>query len=281
MACCFVMRMTPTDPNSFDDAVLRGAVRRAWGSETAPAALRERVAAMGIGSAKALASAVAAAPTPRNWARILRHPNSIYGMAAAAMVLLGFAIAARLGDNSPRRLGDGSDAQSTTAADYDYVPAKPVLAIPVLKSVLDQHDSSRDRLTDDKFLKDVPPGDFDALRKRLSRELGFKALSAPLTDEDGNWTFRGASVCKIDKYPASHLVFDRPGEMISVFSLPRDSCPDARIGLAYHIADAEHPLVVFVRSDGVHFIVGSSDERSLSPEDLRGICNRLRPFLGR
>ena len=270
--------MTPTDPNSFDDPVLKKAVRRAWGSETAPAALRERVAAMGIGAARAPVSGVmpAAARTRRSWGRILRHPNSIYGMAAAAMVLIGFAIAARLGNDSPPRVG----GTGTTVAEYDYVPAKPVLAIPVLKGVLDQHDSSRDRLTEDKFLKDVHPGDFNALRKRLSSNLGFKALSAPLTDEEGAWTFRGASLCKIDKYPASHLVFERPGETISVFSLPRASCPDARIGLAYHIADADHPLVVFVRSDGVHFIVGSSDERSLTPEDLRGICNRLRPFLG-
>jgi hypothetical protein len=272
--------MTPTDPNSFDDPVLRGAVRRAWGSETAPAALRERVAAMGIGAAKAPASAVMplAPRTRRGWGRVLRHPNSIYGMAAAAMVLIGFAIAARLGDAEPRRLAGGT---GTTAADFDYVPAKPVLSIPVLKGVLDQHDSSRDRLTEEQFLKDVPPGDFDALRKRLSSQLGFKALSAPLTDEEGAWALRGASVCKIDKYPASHLVFERPGETISVFSLPRASCPDARIGLAYHIADAEHPLVAFVRSDGVHFVVGSSDQGTLSPEDLRGICNRLRPFLGR
>jgi hypothetical protein len=272
--------MTPTDPNSFDDPILREAVRRAWGGETAPSVLRERVAAMGIGAAKAPATAVmpAVVPARRGWAKVLRHPNSVYGMAAAAMVLIGFAIAARLGDDGPRQIGGGTD---TTAADYDYVPAKPVLAIPVLKGVLDQHDSSRDHLTDDKFLKDVPPGDFNALRMRLSRELGFKALSAPLVDEEGAWTFRGASVCKVDKYPASHLVFERPGETISVFSLPRASCPDARIGLAYHIADADHPLVVFVRSDGVHFVVGSSDQRTLSPEDLRGICNRLRPFLGR
>src|SRR2546421_10588722 len=105
------MRMTPTDLNSFDDPVLKDAVRRAWGTETAPAALRERIAAMGIGAAKMPAAAVmpTAAANRRGWVRILRHPNSIYGLAAAAMVLIGFAIAARLGDNGPRRPGESSD----------------------------------------------------------------------------------------------------------------------------------------------------------------------------
>src|SRR6478672_6849814 len=193
------MRMTPTDPNSFDDPILRGAVRRAWGSETAPAALRERVAALGIGAARAPASEVipAAPARRRRWVGALRHPYSIYGMAAAAMVLIGFAIAARLGDTGPRRPGDGSDGQPTTAAYFDYVRA-PVLPIPVLKGVLDQHDASHEHLADNKFLKDLPPGDFDTLRKRLSQDLGCKALAAPLTDEDGSWTFRGGSIGKID-----------------------------------------------------------------------------------
>jgi hypothetical protein len=273
--------MTPTDYDSFDDPVLKDAVRRAWGSETAPAALRERVVALGIGAAKAPLAAVtpAVAANRRGWWTMLRHPNSIYGLAAAAMIVIGFAIGARLNVDSPRRFGGGSDGQYPVAADYG--PAAPILPVPVLKGVLDVHDASRSNPASGAQFKDVPPGDFDALRKRMGRELGFKALAAPLADDDGPWAFRGASVCEIGRFKASHLVFERGGEMISVFSLPRSSCPDARIGRAYKIDDPDHPLVVFVRSDGVHFVVGSSEDRSLSPDDLLAVCERLRAYLGR
>ena len=81
-------------------------------------------------------------------------------------------------------------------------------------------------------------------------------------------------------HDAAHLVFVRAGQAISIFSLPRSICNDTG-GDPRECEDAnpDHPVAVFVWSDGVHCVVGSSTDRSLSVDQVRSVLEHLRPTL--
>src|SRR5687768_4056924 len=130
--------MAPIDPNSFDDPTLKDAVRRVWGGEAAPAALRQRVEAMGIGTVSAPASAVLAGGGSRRagWGTLFRHPMSVYGLAAAAMVVIGFGLASRMNEGPKGQWAGGRTGQYGT-------PATQVLPASVAKGIVDVHDNCR------------------------------------------------------------------------------------------------------------------------------------------
>ena len=276
--------MAPIDPSSFDDPALKDAVRRAWGGEVAPAALRQRVEAMGIGAASAPASAVQRHGRPRRGGvgMMLRHPMAVYGLAAAAMVVIGFSLASRMNEGPRGQWAGGRAGQySTEYSTERYTTATQVLPASVAKGIVDVHDNCQKNDPDHRQFKDVPPDDYETLRQRLEKELGFPVLAAPLDGGEEGWDFRGGAICPIDHHRASHLVFVRKGQTVSVFSLPQASCPEAHGGQECEDLDPEHPLFVLVRPEGVHIIIGSSSDRSLSPAQLKRIGERLKPFLQR
>src|SRR5688572_2259645 len=84
--------MNTGDPQPFDDAALRGAIKSACADETAPAALRQQIAGM-------LAQGREAPPARF---RYFSARLALYGLAAAAVIVLvsGLAIYRYL-DNSP------------------------------------------------------------------------------------------------------------------------------------------------------------------------------------
>lgn len=266
--------MAPIEPNSFDNPALKDAVRRVWGGETAPAPLRQRVEAMGLGGAVGPAGPVLAsgAVRRRGIGAAVRHPWSIYGLAAAAMVLVGFVLASRLNEGPRTEWAGGRSVQYSTNA-------MQVLPASVAKGIVDVHDRCRQNYPDHQQFKDVPREDFESLRRRLENELGFPVLAAPLDAGEGGWDFRGGAICPVENHRASHLVFVRKGQIVSVFSLPRESCPGAHGAQECEDPDPDHPLIVIVRPDGIHCIIGSSPDKSLSPEQLKRIGDRLRRIL--
>src|SRR6188474_1526922 len=122
------MVMEPTEPNltPFDDPGLKAAVRRAWGAQQAPESLRARV--MADRSAPAVIGTIRPAPAPMGSPSFWQQPWLRYGFAAAAMVVVGFGLAAML-DRTRDRTGLGAEVTFAST-----VPQ------PVAHDLLESHD---------------------------------------------------------------------------------------------------------------------------------------------
>jgi hypothetical protein len=264
--------MDQTEPNltSFDDPALKGGIRRTWGAERAPDALRARVMAL-TGqnpdeqpAKHASAPAVIASIRPSVW----RHPWTRYGMAAAAMVVVGFGLASSLDNRPVGGVGRGTPVTMASA-----------LPGPIAKGLVDSHDRCT-TFPDHHAYPELSPGNYEAIRRRLQDNLGFPVIAGPIEEAlgRGGWRFRGAAVCTVGDVRAAHLVFVRNGQAISVFSLPRSCCksPGAE-SQECEDANPDHPIALFVWSNGVHCVVGSSEDRSLSVDEVRAVLEHLRP----
>ena len=269
--------MATTDPNSFHDPDLKALICRAWGTEAAPVALRERIEAMGIGAGRARAAEITPAPAlpASGWPWVLRHPRPLYGLAAAVTMVIGFAVAYQLDQPPAWKSTSGAYVVSSPTA-----PAPPPSTLPsalpvnLFERLADAHERCAGYPDHDGF-KGVARDDFGAVRQRLQNELGFSVLAGPLENGKGDWTFRGAAVCPVGQIAAAHLMFARKRQAVSVFSLPRAACPQARTGDVFESEDPDHPVAVFVRPGGVQCVVGSSPDGSLSSADLHRIGEGL------
>ena len=283
------MDSTETNFASFDDPGLKAAVRGAWGTERAPQSLRARIEAMAAAERARGFEADAAAPAvfgtigpdttppaivrpPRFW----QQPWLRYGFAAAAMVLVGFGLAHRL-DDTPF----GRDDFAQTGGGGTDVTLASTLPPPIRRGMLESHD--RCQKFEHNAYPDLPAGNFPAMRERLEKHLGFPVLAGDVEEALGRngWRFQGAAVCKVGGVDAAHLVFVRNRQAISLFSLPRSCSHTTRGGGARECEDPnpDHPVALFVWSDGVHCVVGSSTDRSLSVDQVRSVLDHLRPTL--
>jgi hypothetical protein len=246
---------------------LKAAVCRAWGEERCPEAVRSRVLAAAAGRDATAAPVVITPPESRD-PSFWQQPWLRYGLAAAAMMVIGFGLASRL-DNSGNDIGLGTQVTFTST-----VPA------PIAQGLLESHDRCS------KYPSHNAPGfaagDFATMRRQLEQRLKFPVLAGNIEEALGanGWKFTGAAVCKVGDLDAAHLVFVRRGQAISIFSLPPYACRHADSG-AHECEDSnpDHPVAVFVWSDGVHCVVGSSDDRSLSVDEVRAVLEHLRPTL--
>ena len=276
--------MDPTESNlaAFDDPGLKAAVRRAWADEHAPESLRARVMAL-RSAAINLAGASAEPPAVIGTIRLgtirpawWQRPALRYGFAAAAMVLLGFGIAYTL-DDTPfgrDRIGVGPGGTEVTFA--STVPP------PIAQGLVESHDRCS-KYADHNVYPELSRDDFAAVRQRLERRLGFPVLAGSVEEALGRsgWRFKGAAVCKVGGLETAHLVFVRDGQAISIFSLPPRTCRESDGGQPRECEDPnpDHPVAVFVWSDGAHCVVGSSTDRSLSVDQVRAVLEHLRPTL--
>lgn len=267
--------MEPTDAylSTFDDPGLKAAVRRAWGHERAPEALRAKVMPLASNTSRNGESAPAVIGTiqPSWWQR----PSLRYGFAAAAMILVGFGIAYRLDDTPFGRDPVGGGVSGTEVSFVSTVPG------PIAQGLRDSHDRCS-KYPNHNVYPEISRDDYAAMRQRLERHLGFPVLAGNVEEALGRnrWNFKGAAVCKVGNVDAAHLVFVRDGKAISIFSLPPDSCRHAgRNSHECEDPNPDHPVAVFVWSDGVHCVVGSSTDRSLSVDQVRSVLEHLRPTL--
>ena len=267
--------MEPTESNhpSFEDPGLRAAVCRAWGDERCPAAVRNGVvsAVAGLRAQAPDSPAFIANTAPSTRPSFWQQPWLRYGLAAAAMMVIGFGIASRLDNSRPDTPGFGG----TEVTFASTVPA------PIAAGLLESHDRCS-KYADHNAFPALTPDNFAAMRLKLEETLGFPVLAGNVEEALGRngWQFKGAAVCKVGDVSAAHLVFVRNAQAISIFSLPPSSCRHAgRSATECEDANPDHPVAVFVWSDGVHCVVGSSTDRSLSVDQVRSVLEQLRPTL--
>ena len=252
------------EPAQFDDPALRAAIRTAVGSESAPPALRRRVAALlaAEASAASVATAQGEASIGRTrphsrWAE-LRSPRTL-AIAAAALLAVGFAVVQII-----TFFGWPGTAPRYAAPPPATFPAS--FAAAIIKT----HDNCA-KLPDHHFVKGDNPV---ALKDELSRAGG---VSASAIDPGDGWQFKGAGMCRIDDAKAAHLLFVRGPESISIFSLPMPpSCHDS----AYSEAVSKHSIVGFTSQGALYCVVGSTSSGDLTPAELEPVVSKMRASVG-
>jgi hypothetical protein len=263
------MERTENQLQPFEDPALKSAVGRAWGGERCPEAVRGRVMAALAAERESADErpAVLGSIGPSFW----RQPWIRYGFAAAAMMVVGFGLASRL----DRRNDSLSGIAGTEVTFTSTVPPD------IARGLVESHDrcSKIPSHTNDLELSGQ---NFTAIRRRLEDHLGFPVLAGNVEEALGRngWKVKGAAVCNVGGVDAAHLVFARAGQAISIFSLPPSACRhNGRDPQETEDANPDHPTAVFVWSDGVHCVVGSSTDRSLSVDQVKAVLEHLRPTL--
>jgi hypothetical protein len=242
--------MSDPSPSSFDDPVLKAALKRAVGSEAAPAALRGRVEQALHAEAMAPLKR-AAAHRPAGW-----RNNPLVGLAAAAMLIIGVGLIY----TNMMRTDDGRMKE---------LPAQMALDMA----------AAHDRALANAALHELkaPKDDLSAVRGELKEKLEHPVLVASLGSD---WDFQGARVATVGTTPASELVFKsrKTGDTVSVFSIPGRAYYATEEGLEYEQTADGHPIAGFVRKGIVHCLVGSKGSK-IDEDDLAKIRNQIQKQL--
>ena len=247
------MHMSATDLQNFDDPGLKAAVRRAWGGERAPLALRRRI--------------IESLPEPvvdvqehdSAVIRLLRWRIPTRGLVAAAIMLLAVGLIFRLWPAQAR-------------------PAYSAIQLPtaLADDLVDRHDACA--LSPDHHMPGIDRQNFPSIAHQLKDRLGFPILAASLP---GSWKFHGASICPVGNTYAGHLMFERDGgkQAVSLFSLPLRFLEGTDVGCEYAQSDRRHPIAGWATSRAVYCVVGSSKDGSLTLDQMRTLRDQLQPEL--
>lgn len=130
-------------------------------------------------------------------------------------------------------------------------------------------------LADHHLLANIPDNDLVAERKYLRETLGHPALAAMLDD---GWKFKGAGVCQIANVPASHFLFEKDGDTISIFSVT------TALLYSNHLQDGEEysetrngvQIAGFVYGGAIHCLLGESRTRKLTLGGIIAMRDQLR-----
>jgi hypothetical protein len=225
-----------------DDPQLRAALKHALGAQTAPAELRQRIA-------KALdsESGSATAVPGRKAFRLTVSRAILYGIAAVLLVAVGVKMWPSAEEPAPDWF---AAAMATT---HDRCAALP-----------DHH-----------LIPEVKDDNLSDLRKVLSEKLGHSVLIAMLDD---GWKFGGAGICNIGRFPASHLIFTRGEDTISIFSVTSTAFYRGynSEGKAYSQTESGHQIAGFVYKGAIHCVVESSKSGNVTLKQAIKLRDKLR-----
>lgn len=240
--------MESKEPETFEDAELKAAIRRAWRGDSAPPELIERIriAAAESGSA------------PNRFVGPLRPGGWRMAMAIAAVMLLGICL---VGYRMSR-----------------VAPSAPAVAAVLPESLASELVATHDMCcgAPDHHMPGLPRKDFDLIASVLTRRLGWPVLAGSLGDD---WTFKGASICPVGPNHSAHLVFKHDNANVSIFSLPASVLSGQAENVSYEQVEAGHPIASFTEHGGLFCVVGSSSDGSLTLGAVSAIRQELRPRL--
>ena len=128
----------------------------------------------------------------------------------------------------------------------------------------------------DHHMPGLPRDNYPLIASALQRMMGSPVLAAA---PSGDWSFKGASVCMVGSAKSGHLVFKRPSQNLSVFSLSGKVLDQATTATSFEETYAGHPIAAFRSDGGLYCVVGSSVDNSLLPGTVDEIRNQLRPQL--
>jgi|GEM_PF-2843838 len=232
----------PENPVQFpDDPALKSALQRALGKEAAPAMLRARImqqAGRSVGGAVATS-----AKAPRGY---------LFRFAVAAVVVLGFG---------------GLGYQIWQMNRPPVYNQQYVFPNSLYKAMIETHTARASQSSPDAVTT-------LASAATLGSQIQRPVFVADLT-RDG-WSFQGAAVRNVGKYPAGQLFFTKGNASISVFSLPSSAVTGARDGMDYDTVFNGAPIAGFTKGDGLYCIVGSSPDKSLNVDEVKRLLAEHR-----
>ncbi len=243
------MEELPVQP--FDDPALKAALRRCLGKESAPAGLRERIAALSSAPTQPtmkLATdskpAADAKPIP------MFRKSPLYRFAVAAVLLIGF----------------GSLGYQIWKMTHQnpYIPSY-IISDAAYQNMVDHHeDHKTGKTTDHITTLAAAPG--------LGKQFGEmkKGIFVPDLTKDG-WTFKGASVQKVENGTGVQLFFTKGNEALSVYSLPASTVAPKSIDKQdYEKMFNGMPIAGFTDSGGLYCIVG---DKSVDLTEVKRLLN--------
>jgi len=230
------MQESPVQP--FDDPALKAALRRSLGQETASAALRDRI--------KKLASENG--PVPENKPIPMFRRSPLYRLAVAAILIIGF----------------GGLAYQIWNSNQPYDPNG---AFPpgLYQAMVDTHNQRKAATGGDTV---TTLASASSLGSQIKRSVFIADLS-----KDG-WAFQGGAVRQVGSDQAAQLFFTKGKSTISVFSLPASAAPKAKEDESYETTVNGAMIAGFIKSKGLFCIVGTSEDNSLSLDDVKGMLDR-------
>ncbi len=101
-----------------------------------------------------------------------------------------------------------------------------------------------------------------------------RCLAADLA-KDG-WTFRGGAVRGVGSHRWRSSYFTKGKAAVSVFSLPAEAAPEAKDGMTYDRNYHDAPIAGFVKGKGLYCIVGSSEDGSLTVDEVKRLLEAHR-----
>jgi hypothetical protein len=230
----------------FHDPVLKTVVKRAWGEQCCPHALRDQISRAISGSR----------PSKRSMPLWL-----VCGLAAAAVAALAVA------PSIIHRLNHSSDT-------VDQIALAPPAAFPVSlqTDLIHTHDRCS-KSKDHQHLPGISRDDDSAIALALRTQLSRAVLVA--RPADPAWTFTGAAVCHVGTIPCGHLVFINGSESLSIFSLPHSADPELADGAAVQTVTDGHPMIAFARNGALFCLVANGPEGSITLNDLSHMYDRM------
>lgn len=241
---------------SFDDPALKAALRRVLDQPTAPAALRDRIRAMAV-ETRASAAGGTSSPQTKTGEDAKPIPmfrrSPLYKLAVAAVFVLGFA---SLGYQI---------WQMNQKPDYNVATAVPD---SLYAAMLQTHTARAGGSAggDSVASLDAASG--------LTSQIKRPVFVADLT-KDG-WKFQGGAVRNVGSQPAAQLFFTKDKASISVFSLPASAAPNAKDGMTYEKNFHDSPIAGFLKGNGLFCIVGSSEDNSLTVDEVKRLLESHR-----
>jgi len=259
-----------SDERELDDPVLRDALRRAAGSETAPPRLRSRVRAL-LAEGDGQAGAAARSGTSRRaladwWAR---WQSPIYASAAALVVVFVITLLV---------LEYNGALDNFTRPD---IPVAHVAELPKAfgGSLVMAHNRCAG-MTDHHLAAQSAGNDLGAVQLALSEKLQFPIIT---TSPGEDWTFSGAGACDVNGHASAHLLFSKGARRVSVFSFRADVLK-ADEGAHYSGTFNGVPVAGFVYASGLHFVVASGGEAGAggapSLEEVAAMRDRMAATCG-
>jgi hypothetical protein len=237
------------DDDQFNDAGLKNALRRSFGHERAPEALRLNVQQLFVGTAVPV---IEMKPTKSATLRDAweRWNSVVYSGIAACVMIAGaaFLVMSYQGyfDRNPR-----------------YTRNEPVIGdVPsnLAVALINRHNACS-QLKDHHILK----GDnLPALKVELERQMNFPVAIVALGD---GWVFKGAGRCDVGNTPSAHVLFARGKQELSVFSMPADIVRNVSTHTGPTLFESQYrddPIAGGTRGAVTYAVVGSSTDGSLT-----------------